>query len=227
MGPKKYTLDELSSSLDAQLDGKLADFGAALIADIKKEIMGEVKQLLAHHESKIEQQETKITQLESHVAMLQKHVENVKCIQVDNESKYDDIEQYGRRLCLRIDGVETVENETADNVLDKVKAIVVESGAKIPDEFIDRAHRIGAPYEDRKTKVMAQSIIVRFCNFRHRTLFYRNRKNLSGKTVKLDLTRKRYTILSDARVLVEKNDNVDFVYSDINRHFPNFIKISC
>ena len=108
--------------------------------------------------------------------MLQKHVENVKCIQVDNESKYDDIEQYGRRLCLRIDGVETVENETADNVLDKVKAIVVESGAKIPDEFIDRAHRIGAPYEDRKTKVMAQSIIVRFCNFRHRTLFYRNRK---------------------------------------------------
>ena len=34
--------------------------------------------------------------------------------------------------------------------------------------------------------------------------------------MKLDLTRKRYTILSDARVLVENNDNVDFVYSDIN-----------
>ena len=62
MGPKTYTLDRLSSSLDAQLDEKLADFGAALIADIKKEIMGEVNQLLAHQESKIEQQETKITQ---------------------------------------------------------------------------------------------------------------------------------------------------------------------
>ena len=70
MGPKKYILDEMSSSLEAKLYEKLAGFGKTLIADIKKEIRGEVKQLLAQQESKIEQLVTKITQLESHVTML-------------------------------------------------------------------------------------------------------------------------------------------------------------
>ena len=36
----------------------------------------------------------------------------------------EELEQYGRRLCVRIDGVPTVDNETSDEVLDKVKSLI-------------------------------------------------------------------------------------------------------
>ena len=75
--------------------------------------------------------------------MLQKHVDNLKRFQEIQTVKIDDVEQYGRRLCLRIDGVNKVENEKADDVLVKVKAIIEDSETEIPEHVIDRAHRIG------------------------------------------------------------------------------------
>ena len=49
------------------------------------------------------------------------------------ECKNEELEQYGRRLCLRIEGVPPVENETSDDVLDEVKSLITESGCKIPN----------------------------------------------------------------------------------------------
>ena len=37
------------------------------------------------------------------------------------------LEQYGRMLCARIDGFPTVDNETLDKVLGKVKSLIKES----------------------------------------------------------------------------------------------------
>ena len=50
------------------------------------------------------------------------------------------------------------------------------------------------------------------------TLFYRNRKEIVNKArVRLDLTKRRYGILSDAIKFVEGHkDKVKFVYSDVN-----------
>ena len=59
--------------------------------------------------------------------MLQQHVKicqnQIKEIQQANE----DLEQYGRRLRLRIDVVPTVDNKTSDEVLDKVKSLIKET----------------------------------------------------------------------------------------------------
>ena len=66
------------------------------------------------------------------------------------ECRNDELKQYGRRLCLRIEGVPTVENESLDNVLDKGKSLITKSGCEIPDVVIERAHRIGKRYK-RKT----------------------------------------------------------------------------
>ena len=53
----------------------------------------------------------------------------------------------------------------------------------IPDPYIDRAHRVS------KTN---DTVIVRFTTFRHRTMFYRNKKALKGGvTAHLDLTKSR------------------------------------
>ena len=56
------------------------------------------------------------------------------------ECKNEMLEQYGRRCCLRIEGVPSVQNESLDDALGKVKSLIVESRSEIPDVIIDRAH---------------------------------------------------------------------------------------
>ena len=82
----------------------------------------------------------------------------VKEMQQANE----ELEQYGRRLCIRIDGVPTVYNETSNEVLDKVKCLIKENSYDISNVVIGRAHRIGRGYNNKKTNAPCKSSIVRF-----------------------------------------------------------------
>ena len=62
-----------------------------------------------------------------------------------------------------------------------------------------------------------QSIIVRFTTFRHKTLFYKNRKKIkSGARIRLDLTKDRYNLLVSARERVNNCPEMNYVYADIN-----------
>ena len=161
------------------------------------------------------EQTNKIEKLDSTVALLQEHVKELKLSNGRLLSKVNDIEQYGRRLCLRIEDIPVVEEETAEVVLDKVRSLINEAQIEIPDSVIDRAHRIGPVRKDSDNN-KTQSIIVRFSTFRHRTRLYRARKTLKSARVRLDLTKIRYKLLGDARMMVEKNPKVSFVYADIN-----------
>ena len=127
------------------------------------------------------------------------------------------LEQYGRRVCLRIEGVEHKVNEKSEEVLEKVINIVKESEAEIPESVLDRTHRIGPTYIGNDTGKKMQSIIVRFTTFRHRTLFYKNRKKIkSGARIRLDLTKDCYNLLVSARKRVNNCPEVNYVYADIN-----------
>ena len=94
------------------------------------------------------------------------------------KNSQDKLEQYGRRFCIRIDGVPMAENETSNDVLQNMKSFIEESCSEIPDIKIDRVHRIGKAYTDKTSGVNCKSIIVRFTTFRHKTMFYHSRKNL-------------------------------------------------
>ena len=118
-------------------------------------------------------------------------------------------------MCLRIEGVPSVENGSSD-VLDKVKSLITESECEIPDVVIDRTHRIGKGYKDKTRNVPCKSIIVRFLTFPHRTLFYWNRHKLKNAKVWLDLTKKRHKIFTDAIDFVKGYKNVEYVMADIN-----------
>ena len=59
------------------------------------------------------------------------------------------------------------DNETSEVVLESIRKLFDEANLVIPDACIDRAHRVS------KTN---DTIIVCFTTFRHRTIFYRNRK---------------------------------------------------
>ena len=95
--------------------------------------MNEVKAILSEKDKKIEV-------LNSQVTLLQNHVSTVKHA---FDKKVDELEQYGRRVCLRIEGVEHQVNEKSEEVLEKVVNIIKESEAKIPESVLDRAHRVG------------------------------------------------------------------------------------
>ena len=169
--------------------------------------MAEVKEVMGEKEKEIEK-------LESTVSLLQQHVQTLK---LSHEKKTDDLEQYGRRLCLRIHGVQCVERETSSDVLNKVKDIIDDSESEIPENVIDRAHRIGRKISHNGE--YTQSIIVRFTTFRHRTLLYKNRKKLVNENVKirLDLTKLRNSTLNKCREFLNENPGTaKYVYADIN-----------
>ena len=215
MPPKKATLDEVEDLLDEKLATKVGDLLDEKLATLKSDIVLEVKNSIVQiFADKLKEKDKQIVKLESTVAMLQMHVSNLKHA---NEKKLEELEQYGRRLCLRLDGVPHKEVESSYEVLNTVKEKIKEVGADIPDVVIDRAHRIGMPYVDDQSRVKTQSIIVRFTTFRHRTMFYNKRKLLKGNIrVKLDLTKERYGLLKSARERVSNLENVKYVYVDLN-----------
>ena len=177
------------------LNKKFNELRESLINDFKAEI----KTLVDAHRKEIEK-------LDSTVAMLQEHVSYLKQGNEILSRKIDENEQYGRRLCLRIEGVPAVKSgkETAEEV-------------DIPPDVLDHAHRIGKPQKPKEQgKPITQSIIVRFSTFRHRTLLYHARKSVKSAKVRLDLTKARYGVLNLARDMVKNDEKVKFVYSDIN-----------
>ena len=89
------------------------------------------------HET-IKHQSERIEVLESKMAIMEKYIKHL-------EKGVDDQEQYTRRLCLRIDGIAPDEKESSEECLGKVKAVFANIKVNVPDDVIDRAHRIGRP----------------------------------------------------------------------------------
>lgn len=70
-----------------------------------------------------------------------------------NEDGNEELEQYGRRLCLRIDLVHVEKGETSEGVLRKVTSMCEEADLDILDAALDRAHCIGNKYVDNSKNV--------------------------------------------------------------------------
>ena len=200
------SIKELKDYFEKRFNDLEESFSSKLLSIVKVEI-----------QAVVEKQEKKIEELESTVAVLRQHVSNLKDSMQSASTKTDDLEQYGRRLCLRMDGFPSATNETADEVLIKVKSKFEEAGLQIPDEVIDRAHRIGPTYKDRVSDVEGQSVLVRLTTFRHRTMIYRKRGNMGDVRVKLDLTKERYQRYREALKIADSaKRKVEFVFVDVN-----------
>ena len=108
--------------------------------DAKNQIVSEITGIL---KPIIEDKNKKIMKLSSMVSMPQNQVTELKQQNIVSSHQVDNVEQYGRRLCLRIDGLPKEGNETADKVFNKVVDIVNAAEVQIPKDNINRAHRIG------------------------------------------------------------------------------------
>ena len=154
--------------------------------------------------------EGRIQGLESKLSVYEAHMQ-------DLEVKADDNEQYSRRSCLRITGIPLPQNErkSSQECVEKVMDVFEELELDIPEDGIDRAHRVG-----KKTRVddgsMQQSMIVKLHSWKNRVAVYHARKKPQDKRIFVDLTFRRAKLLKFAQSLVKSNPNFVFAFADIN-----------
>ena len=82
-----------------------------------------------------------------------------------------------------------------EDVINLVKKCFTKVDIDIPNAVSDRAHRIDPVYKDESDQNI-QEIIVKFNNFRYRSMFCKNWKKLKqGKRVLIILTSNCYNLL--------------------------------
>ena len=153
---------KISQKLDA-LESRFAQFETFLkddlykklksevMSELKNEIKEEIKSEVKEDSVKaMDEQNERIRNLETTVEVLQSQVSFLKEKVETNQAERDDLEQYGRRLCLRFGGIEKLDDSNS-NCLEIVKNLWEEAGVNVPDPCIDRAHWIGKSYIDNKT----------------------------------------------------------------------------
>ena len=179
-------MNEFKDEILAWIDEKFNSLKTDILTELEDQIKNELAEVLKEEFRKREELESTVSVLQEHVHYYQNQLNEIK-------RENEELEQYGRRLCVRIEGIPSVGNEASDEVLDKVMSLMAEAECDIPEVVIDRAHRV----------------IVRFSTFRHRTKFYRSRSKLKNNVkvkprileslaLKLDLTGSRYTIFTKA-----------------------------
>ena len=104
-------------------------------------------------------------------------------------------EQYSRRNCPFVHGVEGNNNEDTDQEI--IKIVKNDLGEEITIHEIDRTHRSGKRKLDNN---VPQSIIVKFTRYNVRYKIFKSKKKLKGKTVTIAeiLTNRRVVELKTA-----------------------------
>ena len=87
---------------------------------------------------KIENLRNRYSHLEGRIAILEHLVQEMQC---------DDIEQYCKRLCLRVYDMPIIQNKTPYTVEEELCTEFNSMGVNIPYHAIDRAYRTGKRFE--------------------------------------------------------------------------------
>ena len=122
-------IHELKSYIEEQFcsrDKKLEELCGNLLEKFRKQIE-------LQFTNELKKQSKRIEELESDKIMLQHQILEIKKQNLQNQQEIEELEQYGRRLCLRFEGIPTEKNETSDKALNKIMGIYKDSGVEIPD----------------------------------------------------------------------------------------------
>ena len=109
----------------------------------------------------------------------------------------DDLEQYSRRHSLRLNGVPVTQNEKPKDIVNAVKYEIERLDLPIKDFEIDRAHRLGPIYMDKRGNKQ-QTVLCKFISWGARNVMYNARKSLNF-FIKADPTRRRHKLFTYAR----------------------------
>ena len=87
------------------------------LAELKDQIKNYLAEVLKEEFRKRKELKSTVSLLQEKVHHYQNQVNKLKC-----ENK--ELQQYGRRFCVRVDGIPLDENETSGEVLDKVMSLM-------------------------------------------------------------------------------------------------------
>ena len=124
------------------------------------------------------------------------------------DRRIDEVEQYGRRTCLRFNNTQVSKDSSKEDCAKIISNIRKETKSSVGKQAIDRAHRI-RPKKTNKGGITTQQIIVHFNSFTVRTKVNRNRTKITSNVkVGLDLTKSRLRMLLDAQAVAAQNSDV-------------------
>ncbi|PIK48639.1 hypothetical protein BSL78_14491 [Apostichopus japonicus] len=108
----------------------------------------------------------------------------------NSTNQLNQLEQYSRRNCIRVFGVEEKPNENTDVLMMDLASQHL--GLNLNPTDIDRSHRIG-----KKEPGKPRAIIVKFQNYKTRELCIKNRRKLKGTrlVIQEDLTKANQELL--------------------------------
>ena len=174
-----------------------------------------LEQILAAKEDKIESLSNENKELSSKLVELVNVVSNDRRIL---SRQVEQLESYGRRMCLRMDNIHTQLNETSKQLKTKVLGYFKKMDVDIRHSDIDRIHRIGRKHTNKRN-IEIQQVILRMNSWEKRCEAYDGRKVARAKKlgvfISLDLTKHRYKLLEKAKEVVDL-DAGDYCYADIN-----------
>jgi len=126
----------------------------------------------------------------------------VSCLQeqlADTSLKQDDLEQYTRRVNLRVFGIPEKVGESTDTIV--MQLLKDKLNVDLPLERLQRSHRVGRkPEPDSQGRPRHRPIIVRFLSYRDKRQVFTNKKKLkdSGIAIREDLTSNRLAVYKAA-----------------------------
>ena len=167
-------------------------------------------------EEKVTTNEETIARLDERVSLLEGKIVYLETQDKLKARKLDKLEQYDRRESLRFNGFQTKQNESSEDCAKRLKHYIRNTlKIEVDENDFNRVHRIGQKYR-RDDGKECQQIIVKFKGFMPRMKVYRARKHKSDISVQLDLTKKRYDLLKEARTRIKSADSVEYAFADIN-----------
>ena len=181
--PPKKSEDKLSELLEEQLRPIKDALSKLITSEALETRLTSLEEKLVKKINdqavEIEELKTQQNQLEGRVAILE-NLTRLQEIKSDDIEQYD-IEQYGRRFCLRINGIPLKTREKEQDLRERVHKEITSMGLNIPQEAIDRIHRTGKKFEsddrDEDGDVMGvsikQQIIMWFTGWSSRMMVYR------------------------------------------------------
>ena len=179
----------------------------------------------------IDAKDERITKLEEGiVTVVQRNVKlesDIVTTRNDLNIRVDDLEQHGRKMCLRIEGIEiSADFETNAELTDKVETALTSLGADVTSADFIRLHRSSRARTTADGRRVAQTI-VRFRDWKSRssaydTRFAGTRKERLKKPyfVRQDLTKRRLDLLSRANTALKDHSTT---HADLNDDCKLFV----
>ena len=120
--------------------------------------------------------------------------------------QHDDLEQYGRRYAIRLEGLEFSDGESNEQLQAKIRTEFSKLSIEIEDSDIQRLHRSSKLKHvkvDKHSSVTypAKQCLIKFTNWRAREKFKKFNKNNKASKLRVynDLTSRRVGLLAEAR----------------------------